>query len=65
MTDPYVVPPETDLIVPRPGPGEHWNPETIHTHFFGCPVGEHAMSVFAYIRYLPVYGACQGGVARA
>lgn len=62
MTNPYVVPPETDLIIPLPGPGETWHPETIHTHFFGCPVGDQAMSLFMYIRYLPAFAACQGGV---
>jgi hypothetical protein len=62
VTHPYVVPPETDLIIPLPAPGETWNPETIHTHFFGCPVGDHAISVFTYIRYLPAFRACQGGV---
>jgi hypothetical protein len=52
----------TDLLVPRPGPGEQWDPETIHTHFFECAVPEAGISIFTYIRYLPVYGMCQGGV---
>lgn len=55
-------PPETDLWIPRPAAGETWHPETIHTHFFGCPVPESSMSVFTYIRYLPALGICQGGV---
>jgi hypothetical protein len=62
VTEPYVVSGETDLIAPRPAAGESWNPETIHTHFFGCPVPEAAMSIFTYIRYIPAFGCCQGGV---
>jgi hypothetical protein len=57
-----VCPPETDLWIPRPAKGEQWDPETIHTHFFGCPVPDAAMSIFTYIRYLPALGTCQGGV---
>jgi len=54
--------PETDLIVPLPGEGERWDPYTIHTHFFNFAVPERALSVFCYIRYLPAFGASQGGV---
>lgn len=43
-------PPETDLIMPLPGPGESWDPHTIHTHHFGFCVPEAAIGVFAYVR---------------
>jgi hypothetical protein len=52
----------TDLLVPRPAAGEEWNPETIHTHFFECGVPEAGISIFTYVRYLPAFGVCQGGV---
>ena len=52
----------TDLLIPRPAAGEEWNPETIHTHFFECAVPEAGISIFTYIRYLPAFGVCQGGV---
>ena len=52
----------TDLLIPRPTGGEAWDPETIHTHFFECAVPEAGISIFTYIRYLPVFGVCQGGV---
>jgi hypothetical protein len=56
-------PPETDLIVPLPAPGESWNPWTIHTHYFGFSVPEAQIGVFAYIRYQPAFPLSQGGVA--
>ena len=55
-------PPETDLIVPLPGEDEHWDPWTIHTHYFGASVPEAELGVFTYIRYMPAFPACQGGV---
>lgn len=62
MTQANVVPGETDLIIPLPAAGETWNPETIHTHFFGCPVPDQRMSIFTYLRYMPAFACCQGGV---
>ena len=55
-------PPETDLIMPLPGPGESWDPHTIHTHYFGFCVPEAAIGVFAYVRAQPYFPLCQGGV---
>jgi hypothetical protein len=55
-------PPETDLIVPLPGPGESWDPWTIHTHYFGFSVPEAALGGFLYVRYMPAFGLSQGGV---
>jgi hypothetical protein len=53
--------PETDLLVPRPAPDEHWDPHTIHTHYFGFHIPEHAIGTFAYIRYMPALGMCHAG----
>ncbi|MGQ0466586.1 MAG: tyrosine protein kinase [Sporichthyaceae bacterium] len=57
-----VHPPESDLVLPLPGPGEQWDPHTIHTHYFGFAVPEAAIGVFAYIRYQPAFPLSQGGV---
>jgi hypothetical protein len=54
--------PETDLIVPLPGPGEQWDPWTIHTHYFGFTVPEAEIGAFTYIRYQPAFPLSQGGV---
>jgi hypothetical protein len=55
-------PPETDLIVPLPEEGETWDPWTIHTHYFGASVPEAELGIFTYIRYMPAFASCQGGV---
>lgn len=55
-------PPETDLLVPRPGPDEYWDPHTIHTHYFGFSVPAAGIGAFLYIRYQPSFPLCQGGV---
>jgi hypothetical protein len=54
--------PETDLYVPLPGEGESWSPHTTHTHYFGFCVPEAAIGVFLYIRYMPHWPQCHGGV---
>src|SRR4051794_20385992 len=54
-------PPATDLIVPLPG-GADWDPHTIHTHYFGCSVPEAAIGAFIYVRYIPFFPLCRGGV---
>jgi hypothetical protein len=56
-------PPETDLILPLPAPGETWDPHTIHTHYFGFSVPDAEIGGFLYIRYQPAFPLCQGGVA--
>ena len=56
-------PPETDLVVPLPGPGEEWDPHTIHTHYFGFCVPEAELGAFLYVRYQPAFPLSQGGVA--
>jgi hypothetical protein len=56
-------PPETDLILPLPGAGDDWDPHTIHTHYFGFSIPDAQIGAFLYIRYQPVFGLCQGGVA--
>ena len=55
-------PPETDLILPLPG-GEHWDPHTIHTHYFSFSIPEAAIGAFLYLRYQPAFPLSQGGVA--
>jgi hypothetical protein len=55
-------PPDTDLIIPLPGEGQVWDPHTVHTHYFGFCVPEAEIGVFLYIRYMPYFPLCQGGV---
>ena len=54
-------PPETDVIVPLPGPEDHWDPHTIHTHYFGIQIPEAKIGAFIYFRYMPYFPLCQGG----
>jgi hypothetical protein len=54
-------PPETDLILPLPD-GDQWDPHTIHTHYFGFSIPESEIGAFIYIRYMPYFPLCQGGV---
>ncbi|MEU5942499.1 hypothetical protein ABZ807_25730 [Micromonospora sp. NPDC047548] len=55
-------PPETDLFVPLPN-GQHWDPHTIHTHYFGFSIPSAQIGAFLYLRYQPAFPLCQGGVA--
>jgi hypothetical protein len=55
-------PPETDLLVPLPGPQDNWDPHTIHTHYFGLSVPEAGIGAFLYIRWQPAFPLSQGGV---
>jgi hypothetical protein len=55
-------PPETDLVLPLPAPGDSWDPHTIHTHYFGFSIPEAGIGAFLYIRYQPYFPLCQGGV---
>jgi hypothetical protein len=55
-------PPESDLLIPLPDPGDSWDPHTLHTHYFGLSVPEAKLGGFIYIRYMPYFGLCQGGV---
>lgn len=54
--------PDTDLLIPLPGPDESWDPHLIHTHYFGFSVPEAAIGAFIYIRYQPAFPLSQGGV---
>ncbi|HEX4110784.1 MAG TPA: tyrosine protein kinase [Solirubrobacteraceae bacterium] len=54
-------PAETDLWLPLPS-GEHWDPWTIHTHYFGCSIPEAELGAFIYLRYQPAFPLSQGGV---
>jgi hypothetical protein len=59
---PYTIhPPETDLIGTDPS-GEGFEPQTVHTHYFGFQVPEAAIGVFTYIRYQPYFPLSQGSV---
>jgi hypothetical protein len=62
MSDNTQAAPETDLIVPLPGPGDTWDPHMIHTQYFGFCVPEAQLGVFTYIRYQPYFPLSQGGV---
>ncbi|SKX96234.1 tyrosine-protein kinase JAK3 [Mycobacteroides abscessus subsp. bolletii] len=53
---------ETDLLIPLPGPTDHWDPHLIHTHYFGFSIPEAAIGGFIYIRYQPTFPLSQGGV---
>src|SRR3954463_14995443 len=55
-------PPEPDLFLPLPSPGERWDPHTIHTHYFGFCVPEAALGAFIYIRYHPAFPLSGAGV---
>lgn len=55
-------PDETDLIIPLPGEGQVWDPHTVHTHYFGFCIPEAEIGVFLYVRYMPYYPLCHGGV---
>jgi len=53
--------PETDLIGVNAGDGG-FEPDTVHTHYFGFQVPEAGIGAYTYIRYQPWYPLCQGGV---
>lgn len=55
-------PAETDLLLPLPSKGEHWDPHLIHTHYFGFSVPEAQIGAFIYLRYQPAFPLSQGGV---
>jgi hypothetical protein len=55
-------PASSDLVLPLPGPGEQWDPYTIHTHYFGFSVPEARIGAFLYVRYQPAFPLSQGGV---
>lgn len=55
-------PGDTDMVLPLPEPGEHWDPHLIHTHYFGFSVPEAAIGAFLYVRYQPEFPLAQGGV---
>jgi hypothetical protein len=57
-----ILAPDTDLIIPLPGPGETWDAHTVHTHYFGFCVPEAGIGAFLYVRYQPAFPLSQGGV---
>jgi len=56
-------PPETDLLIPTPATDERWDPHTIHTHYFGFNIPDHAIGAFAYLRYMPAAGISHAGLS--
>jgi hypothetical protein len=58
----HTAPPETDLYLPLPAPDEHWDPHTIHTHYFGFQIPDHQIGAYIYVRYHPAFKLCQAGV---
>nr|WP_271213832.1 tyrosine protein kinase [Rhodococcus wratislaviensis]GLK41100.1 hypothetical protein GCM10017611_79750 [Rhodococcus wratislaviensis] len=52
----------TDLLIPTPDTGEHWDPHRIHTHYFGFSVPDAQIGAFLYIRYQPEFRSSHGGV---
>ena len=54
--------PETDLLLPLPADGEHWDPHTIHTYYFGFSIPEARIGAFLYLRCQPAFPLSQGGV---
>jgi hypothetical protein len=57
-----LAPPESDMNVPLPEPGQEWHHHTIHTHYFSFCVPEVALGAYIYIRYHPTFPLCHGGV---
>lgn len=55
-------PPQSDLLIPLPAPGERWDPHTVHTHYFGFSVPGAGIGAFLYCRYQPAFPLSQGGV---
>jgi hypothetical protein len=53
--------PETDLIGVFAGDGG-FEPDTVHTHYFGFQVPEAGIGAYTYIRYQPWFPLSQGGV---
>jgi hypothetical protein len=54
--------PAVDLWIPVPDNRDEIDPHTIHTHYFGFSIPEAALGGFIYIRYMPAFLMCQGGV---
>lgn len=55
-------PGSTDLLIPTPEAGQHWDAHRIHTHYFGFSVPEARIGAFLYIRYQPEFRSSHGGV---
>jgi hypothetical protein len=57
----HIQPPESDLIGTEIGHADY-NPQTVHTHYFGFCVPEAQIGAFTYIRYQPHFNLSQGNV---
>lgn len=54
--------PETDLWIPRPQPGERWDPHIVHTYYMGFSIPEERLGACIYYRYQPSFPLVGGGV---
>lgn len=59
---PATAPGSTDLYLPAAPPGEHLDPYTVHTYYFGVSVPEAGIGVFVYLRAQPGFPLAQGGL---
>lgn len=57
-----VHPPESDLWVPRPAPGEVWDPAMLSTHYHGIHIPSERIGAYIYSLNRPAFGTNQGGV---
>jgi hypothetical protein len=55
-------PSDVDLRYDRPAPGEEWDTHLIHTNYFGFTVPEAGLGAFVYVRCMPAFPLCHGGV---
>ena len=55
-------PPESDRWLPRPEPGETWDPAMVQTYYHGLHIPEERIGAYIYVLHRPAFGLCQGGV---
>jgi hypothetical protein len=59
---PSIHPPEYNLHLPTPKPGEVWEPWTVHTHFYSFSAADGEIGGYLYLRWQPASMTSQGGV---
>lgn len=62
MTNFAVQPPESDMWLPRPSPGETWDTAMVSTHYHGIHIPEERIGAYIYSLNRPAFGCNQGGV---
>ena len=55
-------PPESDLWLPRPKPGEKWDAGMLSTHYHGIHIPEQRIGAYIYSLNRAAFGCNQGGV---